>query len=398
MCDLFLKRTAILGVGITEQGRLSASAEMLAVMAARQALEDAGIEPTHLAQVFVSNVLGGALWGQGSIRGQVWMRELELAGAPIFNIESACAGGAAAVHLGCLAVEAGMGPVLVVGVEKMYCESRERTLRGIEECLPADEREALRAEIGDGRSIFMALNSCWARRQLDERGGDPWHFAVAASKAWKHASLNPVVQRQPTVSAEEVLASPIVDTPLTRLMCSSFTDGAAAIVLGRSPNSGAPAIRVSHLCSGNGGLEYHDRLARAANAVWEEGSLGPSDIDCLELHDATSAEEIFSLEALGFFGAGEAGPATIRDETTFGGSVVVNPSGGLVGRGHPIGATGVCQIVELALQLRGSGGPRQVEGALLGAAVNTGGIISGDAASVAVHVVERRSLNWAHSP
>ena len=174
-------------------------------------------------------------------------------------------------------------------------------------------------------------------------------------------------------------------------MCSSFTDGAAAAVLSAGTAPGAPRIRASVLRSGNGELDYHDRLRETADEAWKAAGVGPEDMDVVELHDATSAEELYALESLGFFPAGEAGVATLAGDTDVGGrGVCVNPSGGLVARGHPLGATGICQIAELVAQLRGTAAGRQVPEPRLAAAVNTGGIMGGkDTALVAVHVLER---------
>ena len=136
-------------------------------------------------------------------------------------------------------------------------------------------------------------------------------------------------------------------------------------------------------------MDYHDRLAEAAPVAWDAAGVDPADIDVVELHDATSAEELYALESLGFFKPGDAGPATVAGDTTIGGAgVTVNPSGGLVARGHPLGATGIAQVVELTGQLRGTAGPRQVEGARLAVAANTGGIIGKDAAFIGIHVLE----------
>jgi acetyl-CoA acetyltransferase len=226
---------------------------------------------------------------------------------------------------------------------------------------------------------------------MDETGTTLAQIASAAVKAFDHASRNPLAQCQRSVTVEEVLASPRVAGVLTRLMCSSFTDGAAAVILA-GPDVPAPAsaprIVGSVARSGNGLIDYHDRLSQVADAAWEAFGWGPGDVDVVELHDATAAEELFALESLGFFGPGEAGPATEAGATRWDApGLVVNPSGGLVGRGHPLGATGLAQVVELATQFRGRAGDRQVVSPRLGVAVNTGGIIYGDAGFVGIHGV-----------
>jgi acetyl-CoA acetyltransferase len=140
--------------------------------------------------------------------------------------------------------------------------------------------------------------------------------------------------------------------------------------------------------SGTGDLDYHDRLFEVSEVAWEQFGFGPRDTDVVELHDATSAEELYALESLGYYDPGDAGPATLAGDTLPGGrGVAVNPSGGLVGRGHPLGATGIAQLVELTVQLEGRAGERQVPGARLGVAINTGGVIEGDAAFVGMHAV-----------
>jgi len=229
---------------------------------------------------------------------------------------------------------------------------------------------------------------------MEERGATIEQFAAAAVKARRHGSLNPDAQFQSEVTLEEVLGSATIVWPLTRLMCSSFTDGAAAVVLSASPAPKAPRIRTSTVRSGNGDIDYHDRLAEAATAAWEDSGIDPVDVDLVELHDATSAEELYALESLGFFKPGDAGPATVAGDTALGGKgLTVNTSGGLVARGHPLGATGIAQVVELTSQLRGEAGRRQVEGARLAVAANTGGIIGSsggrsDAGFIGIHVLE----------
>jgi acetyl-CoA acetyltransferase len=385
---------AILGAGMTDMSRRDLSPEAMADQAVHTALDDAGIDADRLTLVVASNALGGRLCDQGCIRGQSWMRKGGLGNVPVVNVDNSCAGGASALQLGVLAARGADGPVLVVGVEKMWTGDRAATLAGIEDGLPSDYRADMRArfEAGEnpGGSVLMALNNRWAKECMTKHGATLEQFAAAAVKARLHASRNPMAQVQTAVTMQEVLAAPQVSGVLTRLMCSSFTDGAAALVLvpGSAAPAHAPRIIASVARSGNGEMDYHDRLADTAADLWEASGLGPSDFDLVELHDATSPEEIYALESLGLFGIGEAGPATLAGDTTIGGRrLTVNPSGGLVGRGHPLGATGIAQVVELATQLRDRAGERQVAGARLGLAVNTGGVIEGDAAYIGMHAV-----------
>ena len=385
---------AILGTGMTDMSRRDLTPEAMAHQVVHEALGDAGIEAHRLSLVVASNALGGRLCDQGCVRGQSWLRKAGLGDVPVVNVDNSCAGGASALHLGTMAVRAGGGPVLVLGIEKMWTGDRGATLAGIEDGLPADYRGDMRArfraEDSPGGSVLMSLNDFWARQCMADRGTTIEQIAAAAAKARRNAASNPLAQVQQAVTVEEVLAAPPVAGVLTRLMCSSFTDGAAAAVLAGASGapSAAPRIIGSMARSGDGSVDYHDRLGETAGDAWEEFGYGPGDFDLVELHDATSAEELYALESLGLFGLGEAGPATAAGDTAIGGAgLTVNPSGGLVGRGHPLGATGIAQVVELATQLRRRAAGRQVEGARLGLAVNTGGVLEGDAAFVGIHAV-----------
>jgi acetyl-CoA acetyltransferase len=386
-----IRDVSIIGVGMTPMDTRDQSVQKLASDAATAALADAGVSPNQVGLVLVGNALGGRLLEQGCIRGQAWLREVGLGSAGLVNVDNSCAGGSTALHMGFNAAVAGESPVLVVGVEKMRTGDRWATLAGIEDGLPAYERPELHAALGnDSGSILMGLNSTWVRRQVQERGTSERQIAATAVKSRRCGSRNPLAQFRTPVTVEEVLGSPTVAGPLKRLMCSSFTDGAAAAVLTTGTQRGAPRVRASVLRAGYGELEYHDRLSDSAEEAWKVSGVGPLDINVVELHDATSAEELYALEALGFFPAGEAGVATEAGDTDLGGrGTCVNPSGGLLSRGHPLGATGVCQVVELVHQLRGTATGRQVEGARLGMSVNSGGIMSGrDTALAAVHILE----------
>ncbi len=383
---------SIVGIGMTPMDRRDVTPEAMASLAVRAALDDAGLSPADVGLVISANALGGRLCDQGCIRGQSWLRDVDLGTTGVVNVDNSCAGGSSALHLGVLAAQAGQSPVLVVGVEKMWTGERAQTIAGIEDGLPAGDRAELRVRLeNDAGSVLMALNATWVRHQIEERGTTPRQIAAAAAKARLCGSRNPLAQFKTPVTIDEVLDSPVVVAPLTRLMCSSFTDGAAAAVVSAGTAPGAPRVRASVLRSGNGELDYHDRLRETAEDAWKAAGVGPDNIDVGELHDATSAEELYALESLGFFPAGEAGVATEAGDTDIGGrAVCVNPSGGLVARGHPLGATGICQIAELVAQLRGTAAGRQVNGPRLAAAINTGGIMSGkDTALVAIHVLER---------
>ncbi|HUY63037.1 MAG TPA: thiolase family protein [Acidimicrobiales bacterium] len=381
-----------MGIGMTPMDRRDRGPEEMVRQVVGEALGDAGLNPGDVGLVVMANALGGRLCDQGCIRGQAWLRGVGMGTTGVVNVDNSCAGGSSALHLGVMAAMAGQSPVLVVGVEKMWTGDRQATLSGIEDGLPSDERAALQRELDNNAgSVLMGLNATWVRHQIDERGTNIEQIAATAAKARHHASLNPLAQFRSPVTSAEVLDSPTVVAPLTRLMCSSFTDGAAAVVLANGSAPGAPRVTASVLRSGDGELDYHDRLAETAEEAWKAAGVGPTDIDVAEIHDATSAEELYALESLGFFAAGDAGAATVAGVTAVDGSgPCVNPSGGLVGRGHPLGATGLCQVVELTNQLRGRAGNRQRRGARLAMSVNTGGILSArDAALVAIHVLQR---------
>lgn len=382
----------VAGVAMTPMHRRDLGPAAMVRQVVGEVLADADVAPAEVGLVVLANALGGRLCDQGCIRGEAWLRGAGLGTAGVVNVDNSCAGGSSAMHLGALAAAAGRSPVLVVGVEKMWTGDRQATLAGIEDGLPSDERNELRGRHdNDTGSVLMGLNATWVRHQVEGRGTTVGEIAATAVKARAQAARNPRAQFRQSVTVDEVLASPSVAPPLTRLMCSSFTDGAAAVVLATGRSADAPRVVASVLRSGDGTMDYHDRLSETADEAWKEAGLGPADVDVAEVHDATSAEELWALEALGFFGPGEAGRATAAGDTAVGGrGLYVNPSGGLVGRGHPLGATGLCQVVELVEQLRATAGGRQRPGLRTAVAVNTGGILSGrDAAVVGVHVLQR---------
>jgi len=391
-----MDRTAhIVGTATTNMQRRDLTIEAMSHQVVDHALTDAGLTPDQVDLVVFGNATAGRLLNQACIRGQSFLLDAGLRNAGIINVDNSCAGGASALHLAALATLGGAGTVLAVGVEKMWTGHRLETLAGIEDGVPEVDRQFMHANWENpSGSVLMALNAKWTVEHMEAWGTTVEQIGAAAVKARRHGALNPHAQFQSEVTLDEVLASPPIVPPLTRLMCSSFTDGAAAVVLSLESRSGAPRLLSTTVRSGNGDIDYHDRLAETAAAAWDASGVDPADVDVVELHDATSAEEICALESLGFYKPGDAGAATAAGDTTLGGrGVTVNTSGGLVSRGHPLGATGIAQVVELAAQLRDEAGPRQVEGAHLAVAANTGGMIGShagttDAAFIGIHVLE----------
>jgi len=391
-----MDRTAhIVGTATTPMQRRDLTIETMSHQVVDHALSDAGMTPDQVDLVVFGNATAGRLLDQACIRGQSFLLDAGLRNAGIINVDNSCAGGASALHLATLATLGGAGTVLAVGVEKMWTGHRLETLAGIEDGVPAVDRAYMHDNWENpSGSVLMALNAKWTVEHMEAWGTTLEMIGAAAVKARRHGALNPNAQFQSEVTLDQVLSSPAIVPPLTRLMCSSFTDGAAAVVLSLEPRAGAPRILSSTVRSGNGDIDYHERLAETATAAWDASGVDPADVDVVELHDATSAEEICALESLGFFKPGDAGAATLAGDTMLGGrGVTVNTSGGLVSRGHPLGATGIAQVVELAAQLRDEAGPRQVPGARLAVAANTGGMIGShagttDAAFIGIHVLE----------
>ncbi len=250
-------------------------------------------------------------------------------------------------------------------------------------------------------SPFMDIYGFIAREHMRKYGSTARQLAIIASKNHWHSSMNPNAQYQFEVSVEEVLEDRIVSPPLTRAMCAPIGDGSAsAILMSESAvrrfglMGRAVKVRASVLGSGrergDGDPDIGERLGKLA---YERAGVGPADIHCVELHDATAFGEMHQTEALGFFPKGEGGIHAERGETRIGGKLPVNPSGGLLSRGHPIGASGLAQIHELVTQLRGEAGQRQVHGAQLALAENGGGALGKEEAAMCIHILEAVGKN-----
>lgn len=353
-------------------------------------LRDAELRPADIDACYVGNAVSGLMTGQESIRGQVVLRNTGLLGVPIVNIENACASSSTALYLGRQAIAAGEHEcVLVLGYEKLYDEDRQKSFRAFNASMDLEEMQRRFPRGGEGRSVFMDLYASFSEQAPADGGSDVEALGMVSVKNHHHGALNPLSQFQEEVSLEKVLSSRQIAGPLTLLMCSPLSDGAAALVLSSRPPNGRPVrIAASVLTSGRGDdRSKPDAVTRAAGAAYEKAGLGPADLDVVELHDATSIAELQLYEELGLCGTGEAPRLVLDRDTWLGGRLPVNPSGGLLARGHPIGATGAAQVVELTWQLQGRCDQRQVPDARVALAQNGGGWIGTDAAACAVHIL-----------
>ena len=358
---------------------------------ARAALLDAGLAPTDIDMGFFSNVLAGRLFGDATI-GQNVLWEVGVNRIPVVNVENACTSGGTAFMLACNAIKAGEAEaVMVVGSEKTAVPQLGLINSGQTE---------LDTQLGLVAPAGFALRAC---RHMADYGTTLEQLALVAVKNRRHGSLNPAAMYRQLTSVEEVLSSPMIVDPLTRLQCCPNADGAAAVV-GASPARARRAgllpgdprwvsVRAALLATGSyenpQDLLRWETDYRAAALAYERAGLGPADVDVVELHDAFTIGEIIHCEALGLCPPGEGGLLVQSGATTLGGRVPVNVSGGLLSRGHPTGATGVAQLVELVQQLRGQAGARQVEGAKIGLAQCIGGDKSGDTKSCTMVVLGR---------
>lgn len=388
-----MRDVAIVGTGITRFGKFpEATLKTLGSQAIGGALEDAGVGAADVRAAFAANAIGGLITGQEMVRGQVVLRALGFGGIPVVNVENACAGGATALHLGWMGIASGQYDVaLVYGVEKMTHPDKRRTIMAIATGLDVDEP----VDAGSP-SPFMDHYAERVRWFMTETGTTEEDIARVAVKAQRNGARNPVAQYgDKDAKVEDIMASPMVAEPLRRLMCSPIGDGAAALILASadraaSMDSGQPIwIRGSALNMGSDVDQAPQAIARSARAAYEISGIGPEELDVVELHDANAASEIMRYESLGLAAPGEGNQLVREGATALGGRLPVNPSGGLIARGHPVGATGCAQIVELAAQLRGRAGDRQVEGARIALAENGGGYVRGDVAADAVHILSR---------
>ncbi|MDP6690426.1 MAG: thiolase family protein [Alphaproteobacteria bacterium] len=392
----------IAGVGMTRMGKLLArSIKDLTAEAVNGAAADAGVNKGDLQAAYFSNATQGHMEGQDMIRGEIALRDMGIEEIPVVNVENACASGATAFNLAVQYLRAGEGDVsLAVGAEKMYSTDKARMFSAFDAAWDVAEVEANTKKLlalGEGYevpqgttsskpySLFMDVYAAWSRFHMKTFGTTQEQIAAVSAKNHNHSQHNEKAQYRMPYTVEEVLAAPPITYPLTLPMCAPISDGAAAAVLCTAAGlkrlgldrGRAIEVRASVLQTGSSraasDVDQHV-TAKAAKRAYERAGVGPEDISVAEVHDATAMGEIVQIENLGFCGFGDGGAVSERGETTVGGRIPINPSGGLECKGHPIGATGLCQIYELTTQLRGEAGARQVEDAQIAIAENGGGL------------------------
>ena len=334
-----------------------------------KALADAGIDYAEVQQGFVGYVSGDSTCGQRALY------ELGMTGIPVVNVNNNCSTGSTALYLAAQSIRGGLADcAMALGFEKMQPGS----LGG-----GADDREPplgrhvqAMAEIDEvAFPVAPWMFGAAGREHMRQFGTTAEHFAKIGYKNHKHSVNNPYAQFQESYSLEDILASRMIYDPLTKLQCSPTSDGSGAAILASEAfvdkhGLAAQAVEIvgqamttdfaSTFDGSAKNLIGHDMNVQAAQQVYEQSGLGPSDVQVIELHDCFSANELLLYEALGLCAEGDAGKLIDNDDTTYGGRWVVNPSGGLISKGHPLGATGLAQCAELTWQLRGTADKRQV--------------------------------------
>jgi len=411
-----MREVFIAGTGMSHFGKFPDSTiRSLSEQAVGEAMSDAKITASDVDIAYFGNGAAGIITGQEMIRGQVALRTSNLLGTPIVNVENACASSSTAFYLARMAVASGEAEVaLAVGAEKLSHPDKAKSfgalgaavdllmvqdlMAALKSSSPKDHDGQSRSSEkneGKGHSPFMDIYAAWAEEYMRLSGATQEDFARVVVKARHNASLNPKAQFRDEVTIDDVLASRAIAGPLTLFMCAPIGDGAAAIVVAseewiRRHDLNPVRIRSCVLLSGRERkIDEPGVAARAAHLAFESAGIGPSDIDVVELHDAAAPAELATMEEIGLCATGEAPKLLGAGETGIGGRLPVNPSGGLLCRGHPIGATGCAQLVELADQLRGRCGARQVDGARIALAENGGGFLGTDAAAMVVTILER---------
>ncbi len=382
-----MRDVVVIGAGMTQFGKHPGRGlKDLGREACFNALRDAGISPREIEAGYCGNALAPVIQGETGV-GQNVFWEVGINEIPIVNVENACASGSTALREGWMAVAAGFSDlVIVAGVEKTVMPKGTMLDVGAGD---------LETKLGD---VFPGQFALIARKHTERYGTTREQMAHVSVKNHYHGTLNPFAQFQKQLTVEEVLRSPMVADPLTVYSCCPNSDGAAALVLTTKEKArkiSARPVRISAsvlttgVYSNQRDITAWEIEKKAADRAYRMAGIGPEDLDVVEVHDAFTIAEIIHYEDLGLCRAGEGGRLVDEDITALGGRIPVNPSGGLLSRGHPIGASGVAQVVELVWQLRGEAGKRQVRNARVGLAQIMGGYKEWDTRACTVQILVR---------
>lgn len=406
-------KTYIVGVGITTFAKqLDTSVKELVCQAVSAALKDAGCESDVLQGAYFATAGQGAIEGQYMVSGQIALRAMGITGIPVTNVENACASSSTALNAAHMFVSSGAGDIcLAVGVDKLFSADKEKSFAVFDGAwdvhTAAEQMKNLMQLSADilpppdyvepgKRSVFMDIYASLARLHMKAFGTTQRQIAAVAAKNHTHSTRNPQAQFQYPLTIEEVLAARAVSWPLTLPMCAPISDGAAAAIVcnetGLRKLQASRAIRIHATVLRSATERPADAFDRhlchlAANQAYEIAGVGPQDMSLAEVHDATAFAEITQTEALGFCAFGEGGPMAESGATTLGGKIPINVSGGLLSRGHPIGATGLAQVYEMVTQLRGEAGSRQVDKARFAIAENGGGFSGVEEAATSIIIL-----------
>jgi acetyl-CoA acetyltransferase len=380
-----MEEVFIIGAGMTQFGRhTDKSLRDLGREACFNALRDAGISPKKVEAGYCGNALAPAIQGETGV-GQNVFWEVGINEVPIVNVENACASGSTALREGWMAIAGGFYDlVIVAGVEKTVMAKGAMLDVGAGE---------LETKLGD---VFPGQFALIAQKHMERYGTTREQLAKVSVKNHFNGALNPYAQFQKQFTVEEVLNSPVVADPLTLFSCCPNSDGSAALILCSKKKAQkikfravriAASILTSGTYSNQRDITGWEIEKRAAEGAYQMACLGPKDIDLVEVHDAFTISEIIHYEDLGLCAPGEGGRLLDEGATELSGRIPVNPSGGLLAKGHPVGASGVAQVVEIVWQLRGEAGKRQVRNPRVGLTQIMGGYKEGDTRACTVHIL-----------
>jgi acetyl-CoA acyltransferase len=368
-------RAYVVGVGMTKfekPGSREWDYPDMARESGTKALEDAGIDYPEVEQAFVGYVYGESTSGQRAVY------ELGLTGIPVVNVNNNCSTGSTALFLATQAVRGAVDCALALGFEKMQKGSLTTSYEDREQ--PMMKHLLALAEMYEfAMPAAPYMFGAAGREHMKKYGTTAEQFARIGEKNHRHSANNPYAQFQDVYTLQDILDAKVIYEPLTKLQCSPTSDGSGAAVIASerfvdSHGLGDRAVEIvgqSMVTDLRSTFDDNSAISlvgaqmtrEAGRQAYEQAQLGPSDVQVIELHDCFSTNELLTYEALGLCAEGEGGKLVDANDTTYGGRWVVNPSGGLISKGHPLGATGLAQCAELTWQLRGSAGKRQVDGA-----------------------------------